>query len=471
MTKTRGIVFIAFGQEYDRLAAHTIAFSRDYTTLPITVLTNLDNRDAKWAALKGVNFIRINETTDNNRRVKIDLHKYTPYEETLYMDVDAIIIRPGIERIFDYLNDKDIVFQHHATWDQGEKYARIYRDTMVQFGLQLPLHVYLGGFWAFRKSPATIAFFEQWMKNWIATGCGRDMPSLACTVKQTGIPCSSITRDRERLFSFGMNYDCAAIHRVAGADLKRYGIPEHKQNKPFDANFRGAWDRVAFDEPDTVDRGVFIVKNQNIDVHIAKGYGGTVRRVLFKGIDSGIRRAGCEFWSNTIDHYEQEYGELLAIKAIRGPDSMTINVKATLQSPQLRTKGGTCETIIEVTNDGRIVSKARLFPEKPVLNYDQYYCFNQETYTHYNFIGFDNEFKKIQPPKPGELWWWEVNRDSAHGINLKNGNINNAVSIYTDENLRSETGIYTSRNMMEVKCKNYRNERISEFCEMELRRT
>jgi hypothetical protein len=183
----RGIVYIAFGEEYDRLAAHTVAYSRQFISCPITVLSNVKTRDKKWTEIPDINFIDLDIPTEQNRRVKIELYKYTPYDETIYLDVDSVVTKPGIEKMFDGLKENDIVFQQHTFWKSGKRYYKIYAETMKQFGVSLPLCVCLGGFWAFKNTEGTKSFFKQWILNWIETGKGRDMPSMACAIKQSGI--------------------------------------------------------------------------------------------------------------------------------------------------------------------------------------------------------------------------------------------------------------------------------------------
>jgi hypothetical protein len=152
--------------------------------------------------------------------------------------------------MFEKLEKNDIVFQHNTLWSEGKKYSRIYRDTAIKLHVNLPIRVCLGGFWAFRKTQNTIIFFEQWFKNWKCTGEGRDMPSLACAIKQTSIKHGLVFRDIDKLFSFGVIFNCVAIHRVKRDDLVKFGIPEYKQYKPFDKTNTGNWDKVYFDPSD-----------------------------------------------------------------------------------------------------------------------------------------------------------------------------------------------------------------------------
>jgi hypothetical protein len=248
---TRGICYICFGSEYDRLGAHTIALSRPFVSCPITVISNIDKkkRSKKWSEVPDVNFVQVDALTCKNREVKIQLYKYTPYDETIYLDCDSIVRRAGIEGVFDHLTpEKNIVFQHHKLWEDPKKtYYRLYRDTAKKLAVDLPFRVVLGGFWVFRKTPETEKFFEKWREFWKAMGSGRDMPSLAMAIKRTGIEHSVVYKQQENFFSFGIHSDAIVVHRMGKDDLSNYfGIPEYRENKPFDVGRSDQWELVAW---------------------------------------------------------------------------------------------------------------------------------------------------------------------------------------------------------------------------------
>jgi hypothetical protein len=246
---SRGIVYVCFGEEYDRLGAHTIALSRKFISAPITVLTNLKTRCAKWKESPDINFVHINMHTNSNREVKVQLYKYAPYDETLYVDCDSIVTRPGIEGIFDHLKSTDFVFQNYDLWSDGKRYYRIYRDAARVLNVSLPLRICVGGFWAFRKTETTTRFFDLWHSCWKKLGSGRDMPALACAIKKSEIPHDLVFKKEHKFFSFGMPADTIVLHRMHADDLNRYyGVPVHKQNKEFDKGHRDNWDMVYFDD-------------------------------------------------------------------------------------------------------------------------------------------------------------------------------------------------------------------------------
>jgi len=245
---SRGICIIAFGEEYDRLAAQTVALSLSNIKIPITVLTNLKQRDPAWPGSWKLNFIYLDIPTNDNRGIKNQLYKYTPYDETLYVDCDAVICRPGIEEIFNRFGNNNFVFQQHTIWNEGKRYYRIYRDAAHALGVTLPLRVCIGGFWAFRKSVEAAGFFDLWNKNWRTLGAGRDMPALACSLAKSNINYSIITKADE-FFSFGIKGNAIVAHRMRADDLTtRFDIAMHIQNKEFDKGNGSNWDMVFFDD-------------------------------------------------------------------------------------------------------------------------------------------------------------------------------------------------------------------------------
>lgn len=256
-----GIVCIAFGEDYDNVAAQTLAMSRKYIYCPITVLTNVKKRSPLWKGVRNISFVELDIPTDENRRVKIELYKYSPYDETIYIDCDAVIKKPGIEKLFDKLSGVDIVFQRHRVWTEDKKYFRIYRDTAKLLGATLPLVVLVGGFWAFRKGETIEKLSRQWLENWEKTGCGRDMPALACAIQKTGIMYSTISRD-DGFFSLNINDKAIAVHRKRNSDMIRLGIRGYKPNKPFDNNFQKDWQLVYFnDGNDAIMSHSWVLKN------------------------------------------------------------------------------------------------------------------------------------------------------------------------------------------------------------------
>lgn len=184
---SRGIVYVVFGKNYERLAVETIAINRRFTDLPFCVFTNIQsyNREHGWKGIKNVTFKEFPSMPDHmNRSIKTQIAKITPYSQTIYLDVDMALQNKGIEHVFDYLNgNTDVVLNKYLRWEENDKILRIYKRAMKQFGCSLPLDVYNGAFIAFNKCQRVSEFFDLWHIYWIKFGMKREMPCLACAIQ------------------------------------------------------------------------------------------------------------------------------------------------------------------------------------------------------------------------------------------------------------------------------------------------
>ncbi len=244
---TNGILYIAFGKEYDNLTAHTVAFSRQFTSLPICILTNINEqkRHPKWKEVDNISFIYLNKNQNENRNIKTKMNQITPFDETLYLDCDSVITKPGIDKAFELLQNNDLVLNINLHWKIGEKVLRIYKRAMIAAKVKLPIKVYNGAFVCFRKNELVGAFFLCWNTFWIQNGMGREMPSLACSIKKF----KSLRICELPVGFFAPDYylpDHIVQHNYNPAgDLtffERFNAPKIVQNKPFDhAGTIGDW--------------------------------------------------------------------------------------------------------------------------------------------------------------------------------------------------------------------------------------
>lgn len=180
---TNGLLYVAFGNKFDIMAAKTIAYSQKFTDLPITVLTNIFNRCEGWKHTKDINFVEIKDETVNNRNYKTTMINYSPYDKTIYMDVDSVIQQRGIEKAFDKLDGYNLMLNIYGRWVDRVPLS-YYRAAMHKLGVTVPIMIYYGAFIGFTKTERAFRFFKNWNANWKKTGIRREMPSLACTVKQ-----------------------------------------------------------------------------------------------------------------------------------------------------------------------------------------------------------------------------------------------------------------------------------------------
>lgn len=231
MQLNRGIIYVAFGEEFDRLAAATAKHTRIYTDLPMCVLTNLKKPSPEWDKISNVFFRYLPFPSEENRRVKVSLIDYTPFDKTLFMDVDALIQKKDVERFFDYLNNYDIVCQHygciHSTKGASLLVFRTYLKLAIMLHESLPIKLYGEAAFLFNRTKKTRDFFSLWKKYWMMMGCSRDMPGFSFAAKHSGDLVRSL-RHYEEQFCVNQEDERYFIqHKGFTGFLKKFGLPEY----------------------------------------------------------------------------------------------------------------------------------------------------------------------------------------------------------------------------------------------------
>ena len=231
---TKGLLYVVFGKEYDRMAARCIAIARRFTNIPICILTNLEERDAKWNKIKNIEFRYIPLPTEENRDVKTRMIEYTPFDLSLYMDCDTIICNKGIEKVFDMLGNKDMLVQQYKIFKERGPVLYVYKKMMKQTGTELPLVRYLGGFVLFGKNKRTYNFFHTW-NGYYKIGTGADMPAFCCAIKNCNVFISVIT-DKDRVFAPHQRRGYIVQHNFKGKLNHKYNIPKWEPWRVFDVD-------------------------------------------------------------------------------------------------------------------------------------------------------------------------------------------------------------------------------------------
>jgi hypothetical protein len=234
---SKGIIVTSFGENCDRMASHSVAYSRRFTSLPFFVITNIENRDPKWKSIKDVAFHYVDCDTKDNREYKTSMIDYTPYDLNIYMDADSVIQNEGIENLFDLIPDEGLLLNRYLRWNKGDKVVKIYKNAMDKIECKLPLDVFNGAFMGFRKDESTIKFFDLWQRAWKTTGSGREMPALNCVIKKHDIPVEVLPKG---LFVSESFSETAIVqHDYPTKDktfYERFEIPYAALDKSFDVN-------------------------------------------------------------------------------------------------------------------------------------------------------------------------------------------------------------------------------------------
>jgi hypothetical protein len=184
---TTGIVFVSFGEVFDKMTAHCLSYSKAYTSLPIQVITNVEpeKRCKKWADAPDVTFTYIKDITENNREYKTSINKYSIFDNTLYLDSDTIIQKDSfdveIQKYFE--SDCDLILNHFITYPMDDnRFQNIYLKAYRKYNCEGKLYVYNGAFIGFKKNEMSDQFFTLWNKYWDDFGRTREMPLLACAI-------------------------------------------------------------------------------------------------------------------------------------------------------------------------------------------------------------------------------------------------------------------------------------------------
>lgn len=256
-----GIVYVAFGAEYARLAAQTIKISRSATALPVCVITNIKALDG-FEDIDNIQFLYLDAPDDANRDVKTSLIKHTPFDVTLYVDADAIVKAP-VDSLFNFPSDCLCICEY-MRYEEGQEIPKIYYDCFAQAGVCLPVSIYSGACFLFHKTPEMYKFFELWNKYWKAFGSGRDMPPLNSVLKKYQTKITQLS-----------GYKVNNNHMVNSVCVQHYGLTElqkqygisYKQYKPFDKP--GQWARVPARSTAPKEMCVVFVCDDNYQKYIA----------------------------------------------------------------------------------------------------------------------------------------------------------------------------------------------------------
>jgi hypothetical protein len=245
----RGVLYLAVGDAYAQLARQSIQSLRNAGYRGrISVLADrpLGRADVEV----------IGVTADASRTIKTRLHAYSPFELTLYLDCDTLILWP-IDDIWNALGDATIAFARdvHPTVGEAVAYAPIEkRGTPIEHRLTLQAcgptaPNFNGGVSLWRRSSQSDQFWEAWHAEWKRFG-GVDQFALVRTIARLRAMIATLS---PRFNSFAGRMDDAAqavqlgvsiLHFCPNAQQKRIG--DFIQQLHFDvrpvssrANFRG----------------------------------------------------------------------------------------------------------------------------------------------------------------------------------------------------------------------------------------
>ena len=184
----RGILYLATGSpSYVHDAAVSIASMRESGYKGHISLIS-DVPQAQNLKPMNVSIIRCNkiDTGLQSRKIKTSLNKFTPYDTTLFLDVDTIAARQ-LKPIWDQVDEHDIALAIDARRtckSQAFGLEKELRYTKKMCPLDFPHHN--SGVMLWKKNEKTDKLFENWGKEWRMFK-NRDQAALMRAIFQTDI--------------------------------------------------------------------------------------------------------------------------------------------------------------------------------------------------------------------------------------------------------------------------------------------
>lgn len=149
----KGYLYIAYGEAFTKEALLSIESLRRFTDIPIALYT--DQPQEMFEGNKNIDVLA--NIKANHLRAKVDYMDQSPFENTVFLDTDTVIVR-NCDDLFDLLGRFDIgIVNDYAR--KRKKYA----DVVPEYG-EIPYAFSEGnsGVIAFNSSPATKEFLSLW---------------------------------------------------------------------------------------------------------------------------------------------------------------------------------------------------------------------------------------------------------------------------------------------------------------------
>ncbi|WP_185982938.1 glycosyltransferase [Aureimonas mangrovi] len=177
-----GVIYIAFGKFYRDEALFSARSLKRHCDLPVTLFTDIATDDP------AVDRVEIIDPT--HKRAKIDYIGSSPYERTLYLDSDTMVVR-DIRDVFVVLDRFNVagVHDHSRKCDRWAKVIEEYAAIPYAFP------EYNGGVLLFDASPASKAFLALWRElfhRYRDRTNGQDQATLRIALWQSGVALHSL---------------------------------------------------------------------------------------------------------------------------------------------------------------------------------------------------------------------------------------------------------------------------------------
>ena len=142
----KGYFYIAYGEAFTKEALMSIESLRRYTDLPIALYT--DQSESMFKDNRHITYL--GKIVANHLRAKVDYMNQSPFEKTVFLDTDTVIVR-NCDDMFDLLDRFDVGIVN----DYARKRKK-YSDQVPEYG-EIPYAFSEGnsGVIAFNNTPMT----------------------------------------------------------------------------------------------------------------------------------------------------------------------------------------------------------------------------------------------------------------------------------------------------------------------------
>lgn len=147
-----GVVYVATGARYRRECAFSArSLKRHNPDLPITVFADAPPGGPRLFD----EVVLLADAGKHSRQVKVQCLERSPYERTLFLDADTQVLAP-IRDVFDWLDEHDLAVARGPHVDWSHVPPRL---------LAVEGSHYNTGVIAYRRSPAFLRFWRQWLDD------------------------------------------------------------------------------------------------------------------------------------------------------------------------------------------------------------------------------------------------------------------------------------------------------------------
>ncbi len=187
-----GIMIISFGDGYNSILEYVVNTYANHTNIPILIYTDCYDSCKYFIDNNNIHVIYISQLFIDpclfSRIIKTQCYKYSPYERTMYVDIDSIC-NDRFDYVFDYLDNHDLCMQPSSILNIPFKEIKnklhpTCIDRYIEYNSKIKMcnendlvSIYAGGLVFFKKNDVTKRIFDNLSKFWYESGAKFDMPS------------------------------------------------------------------------------------------------------------------------------------------------------------------------------------------------------------------------------------------------------------------------------------------------------